>query len=113
MSNRLQVRKLLNLNIPYEAHLADLSALTAADQDDNDLLILPAFDSDVLAYTAEIDQTVESITVSPTTASNLAAIEVDGDLNLTILPETFSIHIVSEDGEVTKTYTLTVSRNIL
>ena len=110
-SERLEVRKLLNLNIPFESHSADVSALTVSDQDDNDILLVPTFDSDVLVYTVEVGRTVTSITVSPTTFSNFASVEVDGDLSLVTLPQVFTIHVISEDREVEKTYTLTVSRS--
>ena len=111
VSERLEVRKLLNLNIPYEAHSADVSALTVSDQDDNDILLVPTFDSDVLVYTAEVGRSVTSITISPTTFSNFATVEVDGDLSLATLPQIFTIHVISEDREVEKTYTLTISRS--
>ena len=111
VSERLEVRKFLNLNIPYEAHSADVSALTVSDQDDNDILLVPTFDSDVLVYTAEVGRSVTSITVSPTTFSNFASVEVNGDLSLATLPQVFTIHVVSEDSEVEKTYILTVSRS--
>ena len=111
VSERLEVRRFLNLNVPFEAHSADVSALTVSDQDDNDILLVPSFDSDVLVYTAEVDREVTSITISPTTRSNFASVEVDGDLSLVMLPEVFTIHVVSEDREVERTYTLTVSRS--
>ena len=111
ISERLEVRKLLNLNIPFESHSADVSALTVQDQDDNDILITPTFDSDVLIYTAAIARAVTSITISPTTFSNFATVEVNGDLSLATLPQIFTIHVISEDREVEKTYTLTVSRS--
>ena len=110
-TDHLEVRKLLGLNVLYDVHVADLSALTAQDQDDNDILITPAFDSNVLAYTAEVDNTVTSITISPTAYHNFASVEIDGDTSISTLPETFSIHLVSEDKETEKTYTLTISRS--
>ena len=111
--DHITVREILGLRQPFNIHQAELSALTVQDQDDNDILITPAFDSEVFEYTAEVDRTVTSVAISPTAFNNYASIEVDGDISISTLPETFSIYIISEDGEVTKTYTLTVSRNIL
>ena len=108
--DHITVREMLGLRQPFNIHQAELSALTAQDQDDNDILITPAFDSDVFEYTAEVDRTVTSVAISPTAFNNYASIEVDGDISISTLPETFSIHIVSQDGEVEKTYTLTISR---
>jgi uncharacterized delta-60 repeat protein len=99
---------------------ATLAALTISPG-----TLSPLFDSDTFSYAATVDNTVTSITVTPTKAQSGAKIEVrvnDGAraevpsgsmseaLNLNVGDNTVEIHVTAEVEMVLRTYTIIVHR---
>ncbi len=78
----------------------------------SDGTLTPSFDSATTTYTVSVDNSIESITVTPVTN--------DGDATFIISPSqpssldvgenTITIDVTAEDGTTTVTYTLTVNR---
>ena len=101
---------------------ATLSGLSIADSDDNQVaLVPPTFDSAIETYTADVDNGVASVTVTPTTTNDGASVDVvvndappvsdqasvPAALNVGV--NNIAIEVTAEDGSK-KTYTLTVTR---
>ncbi|WP_424947399.1 cadherin-like beta sandwich domain-containing protein [Candidatus Spongiihabitans sp.] len=101
---------------------ATLSGLSIADSDDNQVaLVPPTFDSARETYTADVDNGVASVTVTPTTTNDGASVDVvvndtppvsdqasvSAALNVGV--NNIAIEVTAEDGSQ-KTYTLTVTR---
>jgi ketosteroid isomerase-like protein len=82
--------------------------------------LTPEFDTDTLDYTAEVANSVDSTTVTPTAADSAATIEVDGTgvasgtesppIGLEVGDNTISIVVTAEDGDDQTTYTVVVTR---
>ncbi len=80
----------------------------------------PAFSPITLFYTAEVQNTVISLTVTPTAAGINAAIKVNGNtitsgspayaVALNVGVTTITVVVTAEDGSTTKTYTVAVTR---
>jgi uncharacterized repeat protein (TIGR01451 family) len=80
----------------------------------------PAFAAGTTAYSAEVDYSVTSITVTPTKENANAAIKVNGvtvssgsasgPIALSVGDNTVTIIVTAQDGVTTRTYTLTVTR---
>ena len=95
---------------------ADLSGLTLSAG-----TLAPAFVRDSLAYTATVANSIDSLTVTPTSNHNGATITVNGTsvssgnasraISLNVGENTITIVVVAEDG-TTKTYTVTVVRGV-
>ena len=77
-----------------------------------------AFDSDTTSYTAEVGNDVAETTVSPTLNDDGATYAVrldgaaddDGIIPLAVGGNVISVLVTAEDGETTRTYTVTVTR---
>ncbi|MDP4228268.1 MAG: cadherin-like beta sandwich domain-containing protein, partial [Bacteroidota bacterium] len=92
----------------------DLSALTISSGS-----LSPTFASDTLTYTDSVDNSVSSVTVTPTAEDSTATITVNGvavtsgqasqSINLNVGANTINVAVTSQDG-ATKTYTVTVTR---
>ena len=54
-----------------------MSALTVSDGM-NDVALTPAFDSETVSYTASVEHSVSSVTVTPTVNESHATVTVDG-----------------------------------
>ncbi|MEI6093211.1 MAG: cadherin-like beta sandwich domain-containing protein [bacterium] len=81
----------------------------------------PIFSHNTVAYTAQVPNAVSAITIKPTAEDQAATIVVDGQtvttgqysnpINLTAgVPKTIEIKITSSQGDQTKTYSVTVTR---
>jgi hypothetical protein len=80
--------------------------------------LAPAFASGTFPYTAYVDTGVASVTVTPTAAEELANIRVNGTMVLSGQPSPdialdpgvniITVDVLSYDGSVTRTYTVTV-----
>jgi len=95
-----------------DADLKDLSISSGAFSE--------AFTTEKTAYTESVDNSVESITVTPTLSDSNAAIYVKGirvlsgqesaPINLDEGSNTINVVVTAQDGTTTKTYTITVTR---
>ena len=82
----------------------------------------PTFDSATLSYTASVSNLTSSITVTPTVSSSSATVKVNdgtvasgsasGAINLTVGTNTVTTVVTAQDGTTTKTYAITVTRQI-
>ncbi len=102
-------------NIPE----ASLSVLTVSDGS-NELTLTPAFASDITSYTASVDNSVSSVTMTPTVNDPNAAVTVDGSavtsgaaspaISLTAgVAKAIDIVVTAQAGTA-RTYTVTVTR---
>ncbi|HJT73643.1 MAG TPA: cadherin-like beta sandwich domain-containing protein, partial [Chitinophaga sp.] len=104
----------------YASDNANLSALTLSSG-----TLSPVFDPATIAYTASVNNTVSSITVTPAREEVNATIEVQvnsggytpvasgsasGDLALNVGSNTIDIKVTAADGINVKIYTVTVTR---
>lgn len=93
---------------------ADLSNLVLSD-----IVLVPGFASDHLAYSARVDHTVEETTVTPTLSDSEASFIVqlagvtDGDntISLEVGENVISVQVTAEDAVTIKTYTITIVRS--
>ena len=101
-------------------------SIIAADNKNLSALVLssgtlsPAFAGGTVTYTANVINTVSSITVTPTSTDPAATILVNGitvtsatpsqSLPLVVGPNTITITVVAQDGKSNKIYTVTVTR---
>jgi len=80
----------------------------------------PVFSSATTSYTATVSNSTSSITVTPTTATALQSIKVNGitvtsgtasaSLPLSVGNNTITTVVTAQDGTTTKTYTTTITR---
>ncbi len=104
-------------DVPTNSSDADLSGLTLSAG-----TLDPAFARDSLSYTATVANSVTSLTVTPTSNHNGAAIAVNGAsvssgtasraISLNVGENAIAIVVTAEDGTTTKTYTVTVTRGV-
>jgi gliding motility-associated-like protein len=97
--------------------IATLSNLTLSQG-----TLKPVFASGTLNYTASVDYSVSSITVTPTTSDANATIKVDGVVAFSGQPSqvidldpgdnTKTVDVLAQDGITTVTYTVIVTRNV-
>ena len=71
----------------------------------------PSFAEDVFEYTAEFAEDTDTLEVIATANTEGATVEVAGNTNLKIGENLITIMVKSEDGKVTKTYQVTVTKN--
>jgi hypothetical protein len=82
--------------------------------------LMPAFSSGTTSYTASVSNTTTSIAVTPTLSDASATVTVNGitvgsgtasgPMSLVVGPNVINIVVTSQDGTVSRTYTLTVTR---
>jgi len=82
----------------------------------------PTFASSTRSYTASVDYSVSSITVTPTTSDANATIKVDGVVAFSGQPSqvidldpgdnTITVDVLAQDGITVVTYTVVVTRNV-
>ena len=94
---------------------ADLADLTVSGTP-----LMPAFDPDTLTYNASVAHTLDSVTVTPTTADAGATVTVDGVLvdsgtasapiALTVGDNTITVQVTAADGITQKSYQVTLDR---
>jgi len=94
---------------------ATLSALTLSEG-----ALAPGFASMTTAYTAQVANSITSMTVTPTATHSNATIKVNNvieesgspsaSISLAVGANTITTEVTAEDGSTTKTYTLTVTR---
>jgi len=106
------VRKQVSYIPSSDASLSDVTLSSGA--------LSPAFASGTFDYTASVVNGVSSIRVTPTTADHLITVEVNGesvasgaqsgDIDLNVGDNTITLVALAEDGETTKTYTITIER---
>ena len=104
---------------------ATLSALVVNDGS-ADLTLTPTFAPGTTSYTADVANSVDEVTVTPTTTDTSATTEyLDGDdatlddadtakddfqVALAVGDTVFKVQVTAEDGTTTETYTVTVTR---
>ena len=104
---------------------ATLSALMVNDGS-SDLTLVPTFASGTTAYTASVANSVDGVTVTPTTNHASSTVEyldasdaalADADTNaaghqvtLSVGANVFKVKVTAEDGTSTQTYTVAVTR---
>ena len=99
-------------------NLADLSNLVLSSGTLN-----PPFASGTTTYTANVTNSVTSITATPTVSDTNATITVNGTavasgnasgaINLNVGANTINVVVTAQDGTTTKTYTITVTRDAI
>ena len=106
---------------------ATLSALALADSGDNAVALNETFAPGTVTYTANVDNAVSTITVTPTTNDANAREPEFLDVNDAVLGDaytmidrfqvglgvgdtTFKVKVTAEDGTTNETYTVTVTR---
>ena len=73
------------------------------------ITLMPAFDPATMAYTAEVEYTVETTTVEAMATHSGATIEGAGEMPLMVGENTVEVMVTAEDGTTTMTYTVTVT----
>jgi len=71
----------------------------------------PSFAEDVYEYTAEFAEDIDTLEVIATANTEGAIVEVAGNTNLVIGENLITIMVKSEDGEATRIYQVTVTKN--
>ena len=91
---------------------ATLSALTLSGVD------FGTFDSTTTSYTAQVANSVSQTTVTPTVNHSGASYviklggveDADGEISLEVGSNVITVEVTAEDGQITRTYTVTVTR---
>lgn len=73
--------------------------------------IVPAFSSDVMAYTVNVGKDVNKIAVSANAKDGKAKVLVSGDSNLKMGANTVICKVTAEDGQTVKSYKITVNKS--
>ncbi|MDL2290137.1 leucine-rich repeat protein [Paludibacteraceae bacterium OttesenSCG-928-F17] len=89
--------------ISTDATLAELTASAG--------VLSPAFSNTVTEYSVDVENTITEIIFTATPSDKNATIQGDGTHSLTVGENTFDIVVTADDGETTKTYTITVTRS--
>ena len=105
--------KVRTLTQPSKSSDATLSALTLSD------INIGTFASGTTSYTAQVANSVSQTTVSPTVnhsgASHVVKLggvtDSDGVVSLATGSNVITVEVTAEDGDITKTYTVTVTRS--
>lgn len=70
----------------------------------------PAFSPDVTSYTAQVGASVDKLAVSASAKDSNAKVLVSGDSGLKVGTNTVVCKVTAEDGQTTKSYTITVNK---
>ena len=105
-TDHYKVREMLGLRHPFPL----LSNLQVLDQEGNEIELSGGFSSGLSRYTAEIASTVTEVVITATPKHDLTMVTIDGDLTVANRRTRFTIHVISEDGEVRNAYTLTLTK---
>ncbi len=70
----------------------------------------PAFSPDVTSYTVQVGADVDKLAVSATAKDGKAKVRVNGDSGLKTGSNSVTCKVTAEDGQTTKTYTITVNK---
>lgn len=70
----------------------------------------PAFSPDVTSYTVQVGGNVDKLAVSATAKDGKAKVRVNGDSGLKTGANSVTCKVTAEDGQTTKTYTITVNK---
>lgn len=70
----------------------------------------PAFSPDVTSYTAQVGASVDKLAVSASAKDSKAKVLVSGDSGLKVGANTVVCKVTAEDGQTTKSYTITVNK---
>ena len=92
---------------PEPSDDATLSGLTLSG-----VTLSPAFAAGVTSYTADVANTITSVTVTATTSDDGATVTVTGDGAIDVGPNTITITVTAEDTTTTATYIVTVTRAV-
>ncbi len=86
----------------------------------SNVTLSPVFSSGTTSYTASVVNGIATVTVTPTAADAAATITVNGlsipsgystdDIPLNAGPNTITTIVTAQDGSITKTYTVTITR---
>lgn len=75
--------------------------------------LTPAFDPDTVAYSLTVPNTTSSLTITTFTDDpNAVGVTGDGNVNLGTGLNTINLVVTAEDGTTTKTYTLSIEREL-
>ena len=70
----------------------------------------PAFSPNVTSYTAQVGASVDKLAVSASAKDSKAKVLVSGDSGLKVGANTVVCKVTAEDGQTTKSYTITVNK---
>lgn len=90
---------------------ATLSNLSASG-----ITLAPKFDSATTSYTANVNNSIISTTISAITSDNSATIKINGTevssklISLSVGSNVITVEVTAEDGTTNKTYTITIDR---
>ena len=84
---------------------ASLSSLTVSPGE-----LSPAFSPDVTEYSVTVPGDVDRLTISAPATDDGATVSINGNENLQMGENTVTCQVTAEDGETTRTYTLTVTK---
>ena len=106
---------------------ATLSGLALADNNGAAIALTPTFATAAKSYTAKVENSVDSVTLTPTVnesnatfgyfdRDDVAIIDTDTttsalDAPVAIRNNTFKVKVTAQDGDTTETYTVVVTRN--
>ena len=86
---------------------ATLSSLTVSTG-----TLTPVFNTNTISYTVAVSNNVESITINAAATHANATVTGAGEKTLNVGENPFDIVVTAEDGTTTKTYTVTVTRDL-
>lgn len=96
--------------ITVKAVLSDNTYLSSLTVDVGDLS--PAFDSATYDYTLDVPASTSTVNVTAITSSKAATVTGDGAVDVSSGDKTVSIAVKSEDGKQTKTYTVSITKEL-
>lgn len=110
-SDRNQFTRIFQFEVYGSPTLGDAADATLGVLVVSEGALSPAFSSDVTEYTVLVPKEVESINITPSLSNKKATVTGGGVKELTVGEEhLFPLVVTSEDGTVTKTYNIRVTR---
>lgn len=98
-------KRIYTINVTKTADL-ELTDATLQSLEVTGYELFPSFDADVLEYTIEIEEEVESLGIKAVSTKENAKIEIVGNENLTPGENIILINVTAEDGITMRTYTI-------